>query len=345
VYGPENAAMPCACDPPLGEAPIPKPTRIILVPITSMKIRVIVNPSAAAGTAGKKIPELHRLLEQHSLDTEILHTTSPGHATELARQAAASGVDVIAAMGGDGTFSEVSQAYIDARGLPTTGPALALIPAGTGGDFKRSLGLDNDLSAAVRRIARGSTAPLDLGVAALGTGESTTYRAFLNVASLGISGLVCHLTNTNSKHWGGKLTFYVTAVRATLAYRNIHVAITVDGQPFYDGPVYLAALANGRYFGGGMCVAPEAATNDGLLDVVVLGDYSRVAAIGLSRAIYTGAHLRREKTRTTRGSEVALELRSPDSRSPYLVELDGEVPKPANSLVARVHRGVVRLCV
>ncbi len=103
-----------------------------------MKIRVIVNPSAAAGTAGKKIPELHRLLEQQSLCPEVVQTARSGHATELARQAVLDGVDVIAAMGGTGLLAKSLKLFVDARGLPTSGPALALIPAGTGGDFKRS---------------------------------------------------------------------------------------------------------------------------------------------------------------------------------------------------------------
>lgn len=344
MYGPENAAMPCACDPPRGEAPLPKPTRIILVPVTSMKIRVIVNPSAAAGTAGKKIPELHRLLERHSVSTDIVRTTHAGHATQLARQAFRDGVDVVAVMGGDGTFSEVAQAYLDDRGAPTTGPALALVPAGTGGDFKRSLGLNNDVEAAVGRMLSGNRTHLDLGVVSMGTPGAQLHRAFFNVASVGISGLVCHLTNNGSKQWGGKLTFYLDSVRATLMYRNVHMSITVDGHLFHEGPVYLAALANGKYFGGGMCVAPNAKTDDGLLDLILLGDYSRTAAIGLSRAIYSGAHLERKKTRTARGKEIEIHVEGPGSGS-QLVELDGEVPNAPLPLVARAHAAAVSLCI
>lgn len=308
-----------------------------------MKIRVIVNPSAAAGTAGKKIPELRRLLEQHSLAPDIVQTTHLGHATELARRAMNDAVDVIAVMGGDGTFSEVAQAFIGDDGLPTNGPALALIPAGTGGDLKRSLGLDDDLHAAVGRITAGTTVPFDLGVASFHTGQGSTHRAFFNVASLGISGLVCHLTNRGSKRWGGRLTFYAASLRATLTYRNVPMHISVDGAPFHEGPVYLAALANARYFGGGMLLAPTAGTNDGLLDLVVLGDYSPWAAIGLSRAIYTGAHLQRSKTLTARGKVIEIRVSGAASVRQDLLEVDGEVPGGSPPVVGQVYAGAVSL--
>lgn len=308
-----------------------------------MKIRVIVNPSAAAGTAGKKIPELHRLLEQRSLQPEVIPTTHVGHATELARQAVNDAVDVIAVMGGDGTFSEVAQVFLGRDGVPTNGPALALIPAGTGGDLKRSLGLDNDVGAAVARIAAGTSVPFDLGVATFQTENGQSHRAFFNVASLGISGLVCHLTNQGSKLWGGRLTFYAASVRATLMYRNVPMSIRVDGELFHEGPVYLAGIANGRYFGGGMLLAPMASTNDALLDLVVLGDYSPWEAIGMSRAIYTGAHLRRSKTLTARGKVIEIRLPQTEAQRSELMELDGEVPHGSPPFIAQVYSGAIRL--
>src|SRR5438105_12914382 len=105
------------------------------------RVRVILNPSAAAGTALDKVDEVEQALQRYDLAHEIVLTRGPGHATELARAAAGDGVDVVGVVGGDGTLNEVVQAYLGEGGVPVPGPDLALVPCGTGGDFKRTLGL------------------------------------------------------------------------------------------------------------------------------------------------------------------------------------------------------------
>lgn len=310
-----------------------------------MKIRVIVNPSAGAGSAGKKIPELQRLFEARGVAAEILTTSRPGDATSLARDAADSGVEVLGVMGGDGTFNEVIQASLSGD-LAAFGPSLALIPAGTGGDFKRSFGLTNDLVSAVERMLGDARQAVDVGVMSQRGHHASPTRAFLNVASVGLSAVVCSLANDGPKWLGGKLTFYAAALRATLGYRNMPLRISVDGEVAYEGPVYLVAAANGRYFGGGMLIAPEASVSDGLFDVVILGDYSKIAAIGLSRAIYAGTHVVRAQTVVRRGRLVEVEpLVSERSDATSVVETDGELPAQCLPITFRVCPNAVSICV
>jgi diacylglycerol kinase (ATP) len=310
-----------------------------------MKVRVIVNPTAAAGAAGRKIPELRRRLDAHGVPAEVVSTQSHGEASALARRAASEGIDVLGVMGGDGTFNEVVQACLTENRVTAFGPAVAFIPAGTGGDLKRSLGLSDDLDAAVQRIKAGRKRAMDVGLVRHSPPDDGSPWVFLNVASVGVSAVVCELANRGPKWAGGKITFYLAALEATFTYRNLGVRVLVDGVPVYAGPAYLVAVANGRFFGGGMRVAPEADVADGDFDVVILGDYSRLEAVGLSRAIYAGAHLQRRKTVVARGKLVEIQPLEPAGQSSTrVVELDGELPPMRLPVTLQIYPRVLTIC-
>ena len=289
-----------------------------------MKVRVIINPRAGGGRAGRKLNALMRALEERDVDFTLVATTHAGHATELAHEAREDGVDVLGITGGDGTINEVSQAYIDSEGIPIQGPAIALIPAGTGGDFRKTLGQDNSIEAAVSRIIDGKNMPADLGVLALTADDgSPAIRAFMNIASFGVGGLADRIVNRSPKWIGGRTAFFVGTVRAMLQYRNQPVRVSVDGEPFVEDRIINVAVANGRYFGGGMKIAPDAELDDGLFDVVSLGDMSFGASASVGRKIYRGAHLDSPKVSFARGKVVHAESLCDD---PVLIDLDGEKP-------------------
>jgi YegS/Rv2252/BmrU family lipid kinase len=290
-----------------------------------MKVRLVANPNAGGGRARSQIAEVVRSFERLGVQCDVAETSAPGHASELARQARTESIDVVAVLGGDGTFSEAAQAWVDREGRPVEGPALGLIPFGTGGDFRRNFGLGSDVNEAARRIVKGEPRRIDLPRAQLSShaGESIS-RCFINVGSFGITGVVAHLVNTSSKHLGGTATFYLSTLRATLGYRNVPVRIRADGELVHEGRTYLGAFANGRFFGGGMQIAPSAALDDGLLDCIVLGDYSRLSAIVQSQKIYDGRHLELSKTKSCQGRHFEVTPWLDDSVA--LVELDGETP-------------------
>src|ERR1700759_2520507 len=106
-----------------------------------MKLRLLVNPTAGSGRAARRVPELKRALAERGIQAEIAETRAPGDATRLVHEARADGVEILLVMGGDGTLNEVSQGYLDADGNPLPGPDLALIPSGTGGDFRKTFAL------------------------------------------------------------------------------------------------------------------------------------------------------------------------------------------------------------
>ncbi len=269
--------------------------------------------------------EIGETLRRYDLPHEIVLTRAPGHAKELALAAAADGVDVIAVVGGDGTLNEVAQAYLGESGEAVPGPDLALIPSGTGGDFKKTLGMSGALDEAVARIRHGQRRAIDLGVLRMvSTAGDEKLHAFVNIASFGIGGQVDAIVNSSPKWLGGKAAFFLATLRAMAKYKNASVRVRVDNQLWYEGPIFNVAIANGRYFGGGMMIAPHADPSDGRFECVALGDLTRGDVVGLSAKIYQGAHLAARDVRVTSGTRVEAEPLHPWAN--VLLDVDGEQP-------------------
>lgn len=245
-----------------------------------------------------------------------------GHGVELARDLAA-GATVLVSVGGDGTHNEVTAGLV-AAGVPLDTPRVGFLTLGTGGDFRKTLGLPVDpvtqITAILDDVEAGRSARIDVGRLTYVDHEGrTAERGFVNIAGFGISGQVDAYVNSTTKAFGGLVSFFVATLRATLAWRNRPVRIRIDGEDLGEVRLYNLAVANGRWFGGGMMVAPEAKPDDGLFDVVCLGDLSFVETLGLTRHIYAGTHLGLPKIWQRRGRVVEAE-----SRDEVLLDVDGE---------------------
>jgi diacylglycerol kinase (ATP) len=281
-------------------------------------VLVIANPRSAGGATAERLPQIERALRRQGLAYELVCTQQPGHATEIAR--AHRGVEVIAVVGGDGTLNEVAQAYLDGPG-----PDLAIIPSGSGGDFRKTFDLSDSIDSAVAQIRFGKRRAVDLGVidATDGIGRPVA-RAFVNIASFGVGGAVAELVNSNPKWLGGRATYFLGTLRALASYKNVEVRLRVDGAAFYEGRVFAVAIANGRYFGGGMKIAPHADPSDGRLEVVVLGDMSRTDVLALAPKVYNGAHIGAAYVSVAAGTTI--EAEPLHAWSKVLIDLDGEAP-------------------
>jgi len=306
----------------------------------ALKVALIVNPTAGSGAAGRAAPTVQRALERLGASVTLGATKQPGDATRLARESRSAHLDCTVVMGGDGTLNEVCQAYIDERGEPLAGPPLALVPAGTGGDFRKTLGIGTDLEASVEHLVRCEPRPFDLGIleASAHDGRPVT-RAFINITSFGLGGLTDRVVNAGPKWLGGKSAFFLGTLRALLAYQNAAVRVKVDGRVWLESPVVNVALANGRFFGGGMQIAPEADPADGLFEVVALGDLTRLQTVGLTQRVYAGTHLGQPQISATRGAVVEAEALVPNAE--VLIDMDGETPGRL-PLRARIAAGALR---
>jgi YegS/Rv2252/BmrU family lipid kinase len=245
----------------------------------------------------------------------------------------------VVAVGGDGTVNEVVNGFFRAGKPVRENAALGVIPRGTGGDFRKTFGWDTELRPALQRIARGATRPIDVGLLRYTRPDgSSAERYFANICSFGASGVVDQEVNKSSKALGGKLSFMVGSVRALLKYKDRKVRLSLDGGAPETVPVTTLSVANGRYFGGGMCVAPGADPSDGIFDVTLwsgfgLGDFALK-----SKAIYDGSHVKMKGTRTMRAKKVEAQ-----SDEEVLLDVDGEQPGRLPCSMTIVP-GAIRLC-
>jgi diacylglycerol kinase (ATP) len=288
-----------------------------------MSTVVIANPVAGAGRFGRAWRKWQGPLEGAFGPLELLMTRRPGEATSLVRQALARGAKRIAVAGGDGSLNECVNGFFDETGAPiATDAVLVPLPLGTGGDFARSIGMSGvDVPAA---LGRASVRAIDLGRAELTTvAGAPLTRHFVNISSFGSSGLVVDLVNKTTKRFGAKASFLIGTVKALWAYENQRVRLRIDDSFDELLPVLVVAVANGRYFGGAMKIAPEAHLDDGAFDVTVVGDLGLIDFLRISPKLYAGKHIGLPHIRSFRGRVVTAE---PQGSSPVLIDLDGEQP-------------------
>jgi YegS/Rv2252/BmrU family lipid kinase len=290
---------------------------------------VIVNPSSQGGALGRKWTDVQRTLRRELGSFEAVMTRAPGEAPRLCREALRSGAGVVAAIGGDGTIHEVANGFFEDGRPVRPEAALGVVPYGTGGDFRKTARIPRELDAAARVLGRGAARAIDVGLIEFARGGvrgARTTRVFVNIASFGISGLVDKIVNASSKALGGTISFIVGTARAALRYRNQRVRLVYDGDEddHQELTINNVAVANGRYFGGGMKIAPRARLDDGWFDVVALGDLTTMDFLKNGHRVYAGTHLELPKVSYRRARRV--EARPVDPSEDVLLDVDGEAP-------------------
>ncbi len=287
-----------------------------------MKTFLVVNPQSANGQTGKRWVELSAKMGAALGEFGHAFTSGPMEAARLARKALEDGYECIVAVGGDGTVNEVVNGFFHEGKALNPNAALAVLPRGTGGDFKRTFGWDNELEPALNRLKTDRTEPFDVGLLEYtGHDGRPASRYFANICSFGVSGLVDQEVNRSSKAMGGKLSFMLGSVKALLKYSDRKVRFSLDGGPEQALDVTTFSVANGRYFGGGMLVAPEASTSDGQFDVTVWSGYGLMDFALKSKAIYDGSHIHLPGTRRFRCKALRAQ-----SDAEVLLDVDGEQP-------------------
>jgi YegS/Rv2252/BmrU family lipid kinase len=291
-----------------------------------MKTLVVVNPNSANGSTGRQWPEIREALMEQIGSFEEKFTTATGHATDLVREGLSSGTELIICVGGDGTNNEVVNGFFDGTTPIRPEAVLGLVPRGTGGDLRKTLGIGKELSSCLPVLAGGHTLPADLGAVEFEDHQGQRVRRlFVNITSFGIGGLVDKKVNESTKALGGKTSFFIGTVKAMFAYRNklVHLKVSSGGETVLDESLRInnVAVANGQYFGGGMWVAPRAKMDDGLFDVIILGDLTKRDVIFKGTHIYKGTHLKLDKVKMFRGSHVEATC-----EEEVLIDMDGEQP-------------------
>ncbi len=276
----------------------------------------LVNPAAENGTTGRRWPEMAHRAASLGLRGDALLSERPGHLAELAVQAVDAGARLLVVVGGDGSVNEV------VNGLGGGAVAeVAVIARGTGWDFVRTYGIPRRLEDAVEVALHGQTRTIDLGRARYRSWDGSDGDSlFANIASAGMSGAIAKRANESSKALGGKASYLWATLAVFSRWRNDEVHVTVDGEQ-RRGAMHDVVVANGRYFGGGMKICPEAEPDDGLFDVLLIGDLTKRDLLLTLPKTYRGRHLPHPKAEVLRGAAVEVA-----TREPVPVELDGEQP-------------------
>lgn len=274
-----------------------------------VRLGILRNPVSGRGAGRRWWREIEADLgDFRGARVTVVETVSSETVAQQARELAAVS-DVVAAAGGDGTLSGVL------AGVLGTDAALAIIPLGTGNDFARTLGLHNDLDKAIYIAAHGTPIATDAIRWTCGGREGW----MLNVGGAGFDAVVARRINEGFRFLRGTAA-YLAAVAASLAkYRPVEITATLDGDTV-RGPAMLVAVANAQSYGGGMKIAPTASIDDGLLDVVTVGDVGPLEFVRQFPKVFRGAHLGHPKVSARAGRHLVLE-----SARPIPVLADGEL--------------------
>jgi YegS/Rv2252/BmrU family lipid kinase len=285
---------------------------------------IVVNPASAGGQTGRRWPDVAGRLRAAGLDFDAALTSCGGEAEELSRQALREGRARVVAAGGDGTINEVANGFFEAGEPVATGACLGLLPMGTGGDLRRTLGHPLDVEAAAAVLRAGRTRTLDAGrVTCAGFGDrGDVARHFVNIADAGIGGDVVDRVNRGGRLINGEVTFLLASIRTLLTWRNRPMRVVIDGRA-RELVAQQVVVANCQFFGGGMRVAPRAEPDDGLLDVIVAGDLGAWENVRGLRRIREGTHLDAANPKLSHALAERVEISSPELTR---VDADGEQP-------------------
>lgn len=286
------------------------------------KTQVIVNPESNKGRTRKRWETIKKALQAFLKEFKYEFTEKPYQAAEISRAAIKEGSELIVGVGGDGTMNEIANGFFENREPINPETALGIVPSGTGSDFSRSLHIPQGTKSAVSVLLRAPSTLIDVGRATFVSHHGVKEdRYFINVSDFGIGGEVVH--RMNQRRMQRKASSYFRSLVSTfLRYKNKRLNIFIDGKEVPDHDFMIGAIANGRIFGKGMKVAPEANLTDGLFDVVLVKGMRLLEFLKNVRKLYSGTHLSHPKIALIRGRIV--DAVPCAEEKDVLIELDGE---------------------
>jgi YegS/Rv2252/BmrU family lipid kinase len=282
----------------------------------------IINPCSGAGKAKADWPGIEVMLQKAGIEYHPVFTEYRNHAAELTMEAIGKGWRRILAIGGDGTANEVVNGIFNQTKLPTTDITLAMIPVGTGNDWRRTVGIPKSYSEAVTTVKTGETYLQDVGFVKYRTNNGQEKgRYFINIAGMGYDAMVTAKTNL-LKEMGRKVSVYaylINVFSCLMKYRCTKVKVTVDHEVI-GADLLSMNVGICKYSGGGMMQAPKAIPDDGLLDVTIIKKMTKFQVIKNVSKLYDGSFIHLPQVRITRGKKVVVE-----SEPEIALEADGEI--------------------
>ena len=284
--------------------------------------RAIVNPAAGGHSIYREWPLISKRLTDKGLSFDYVYTEGAGHAIELARAAANADYRYIIAVGGDGTVNEVVNGILDSNGSHDT--VLGIVSAGTTCSFARSVGIPLDPVRSCSRLTGQNRLTIDVGVVGYMSKGRQLRRFFVNEADIGFGATVVEASKLMPNNYFGRKINYLPhvlgIVGSLFSYKNKRITLRVEDEAEDICTCAMVVIANGTHFGGGMCLAPDAMPNDGLLDMVIFGDMGKSEMVKIWQMTYNGRHVNHNKVRLRKIRNVAIQC-----AEKVLVEADGEL--------------------
>ena len=282
--------------------------------------KVIVNPVAGSHSVGREWSRISKQLRKAGLSFDYEFTERAGHAIEIARRSTDSGYNCLIAVGGDGTVNEVVNGILQSNKSGNT--VLGIVAAGTAHAFALSLGIAEDYVNACSLLAGQGRALIDVGVVQCRCQGQLIERFFVNEASVGFPAEIVDAGTSLPGHFGHRINLGLRAIAGYghLAIHQNKVVRLRVGNEVEPVCICTIVVANGRYFADGMLIAPHASLDDGLLDIVIIGDVTKSELLKMRPALYDGNHIGLSKVREKKIATIAVE-----SDEQLFVETDGEI--------------------
>jgi len=273
-----------------------------------MGILFVVNPIAGKGKALNLVPNVENICRKYNCSYEIKYTKGPRDAERIAREAGEEGCyERIVVLAGDGTLNEVI------NGIYGMNVAVGVIPGGSGNDFIRIINPHTDIDEIIFDNIFGDITEVDVA--------TCNDRKFINIASVGLDAEIAAGTESMKKYFSGSKAYLASVIKTLFTYKGQKMNINIDGTEI-EKEVLLSAIANGKYYGGGIMPAPDANIHDQLLDICIVNRFPLLKEFILLPRYLKGKHKGLKGVTFTRGKRI--EITSPKQMT---VNFDGEVFK------------------
>lgn len=277
---------------------------------------IIVNPAAGKGSAKKLVPEIEAILDRLGIDYDVKYTEYPGQGIRLAEEACAGEYEIVVAVGGDGTANEIINGMMQAKHSGASLPSLAVLPVGRGNDFSFGMGIPQELEAACQLLADNKTRRIDIGL--VKGGDYPDGRYFGNGVGIGFDTVVGFEAAKLPSFISGIPGYLIAAVKTIFLFFNAPtIHLDIDGVVL-EQPCILVSLMNGRRMGGSFMFAPDSKSDDGILNLCIAGQVSRLQILGLFPKVMSG----------TQESHPAIKM--PTGKSIKIKALTGTLPVHAD---------------
>ncbi|OGQ13305.1 MAG: hypothetical protein A2026_15085 [Deltaproteobacteria bacterium RBG_19FT_COMBO_46_12] len=269
-----------------------------------MRILVVVNPAAGGGKTLRLLPRIKRWLSESPHEFSFSIPGSPDEMRSEITKASARGIDAILLSGGDGTVHDALPAILNAN-IP-----FGYLPGGRGNDFARNTGFTTNLRKSCCIPSNPSFHQLDLPI--------INQTPFISTAYVGFDAEVNRLANDGKGYFGGKLGYTICVLKSLRNFKPFEIEMTIDGHRFRER-VMLITVANGPYYGGGMKIAPQAIMDDGVLDICIVKEISKLELLRQFPKVFNGTHITHPKIIMASGKKI--KITSDESREIFS---DGE---------------------